>query len=409
MLEILKSALVALILVVATPVTAQGFPPSVADPNKVLDDPVYSDPVFWWRMTSVPDDVFEPDPYFYWPDAVITGAPGAFVPAAAPGETSIPTAALNKMAEWAEEHSTYALIVVHKGKVQMERYWQDFDPTALTNGRAITRSITPMALGFAVADGGLDVEDPIGQYITEWRDDPRGAIKVRQLAQNASGLEVAPSLGLEQIHGNKDLCLVYCGDVVRAALAYDLTSPPGSRFDVAQENMQLLALVIERAMGQPIQEILSQRVWRKIGAADATFQFDRPGGVARVMCCMRATPRTWARLGVLMLQQGRWGAEQVLPSGWAETMAKPSPTNINFGTGIWLGSPYVGMRTYFEGEPGVVPQSEPFLADDVRIMEGGGFRTIFIVPSEDLMVMRLGQLHPEWDNAYLVNAFLRGM
>ena len=75
----------ALLLSLCTPVTAQDFPDDVANPYEVLDNPVYSDPVFWWRMTSVPDNVYEPDPYFYWPDAVIKGSPDDFIPAAAKG------------------------------------------------------------------------------------------------------------------------------------------------------------------------------------------------------------------------------------------------------------------------------------------------------------------------------------
>ena len=383
------------------------FPPGIADPNKVLDQPVYNDPVFWWRMTSRPENVFEPNPYFYWPNAVIKGAPGDFVPAAKAGETSISSATLETMAKWAEENKSYALIVVHKGQVQLERYWQDIDPNALTTGRALTRSVTPMVLGFAVSDGALKLDDPISTFIPEWKNDPRGAIKVQQLAQNASGLEVADQKPLTQIDGNKDLCLVYCGDVVRAAMDYELVKKPGTKFEVAQENMQLLALVIERAMGKPIQDILSERIWKKIAASDATFQFDRPDGVARVMCCMRATPRDWSRLGILLLNNGSWDGKQILPTNWVKTMSTPSPANPNFGTGLWLGSPFVAMRTYFEGKPGVIPQSEPFLADDVLIMEGGGFRAIYVVPSEDLMIMRLGHLPENWDHAYLVNTALK--
>ena len=404
------AAAIAILLTFSDSSAAQEFPKDVANPYEVLENPVYRDPVFWWRMTSVPDNVYEPDPYFYWPDAVIKGSDGDFIPAAGPGGTVLPADTLNALADWAEARDTYVLIIVHKGKVQLERYWKQGKPDALTNGRAITRSVTPMVLGFAVADGALELDDPIGAYITEWRDDPRGAITVRQLAQNSSGLEVAPQLGLEVIHGNKDLCLVYCGDVVRASLAYDKTSEPGTKFEVAQENMQLLALVIERAMGQPIQDILSERVWQKIGATDATFQMDRPGGVARVMCCMRAAPRDWARFGVLMLNGGKWNGEQVLPQGWVDTMATPSPANPRFGIGLWLGTPWVAMRTYFEDDPGVIPHSEPFVADDVRMMEGGGFRVIFTVPSEELMILRLGNSqHPDWDHSYLVNAYLRGL
>ena len=291
--------------------------------------------------------------------------------------------------------------------MQLERYWNGMQPDQLANGRALTRSITPMLLGFAVESGKLGLEDPLGKFITEWRDDPRGRITVRQLAQNVSGLEVAPSLPVSVVYGNKDLYLAYGGDVVRAAMNYPQVLPPGTRFEVAQENTQLLALVIERAMGTPVQTLLSERVWKRIGAADAAFQFDRPNGHARVMCCMRATPRDWARVGLLLAQDGKWEGKQVLPAGWARTMATPSARNPNFGLGLWLGSPYVAKRAYFEGQPGVVPQSEPFLADDVRIMEGGGNRTVFIVPSRQLVILRHGQQVPDWDNAALVNAVLR--
>ncbi len=388
---------------------AADMPPGIADPDKAILDPMYNDPVFVWRITSVPKDIYEPDPYFYWPSAVIAGKPGQFPPQAKTSELTVPTDALEDAAEWAAAHKTHALIIIRNGKVQLERYWNDTRPDVIVNGRAITRSVTPMLLGFAVADGKLALDDPIGKFITEWRDEERGQIKVRHLAQNASGLEVAPQLGLSQIYGNKDLCLAYCGDVVRAAMNYPAAVPPGTRFEVAQENMQLLALVIERAMDTPIQSLLSERVWKHIGAEDATFQLDRPGGTARVMCCMRATPRSWARLGLLILQKGQWEGKQVLPKGWVDIMMTPSERNANFGLGLWLGSPYVPLRTYFEGKPGAIPQAEPFLAEDVSIMEGGGFKANFMVPSHGLLIYRDGDYVDDWDHAYLVNTVLKAI
>jgi CubicO group peptidase (beta-lactamase class C family) len=400
-------------LCVAAPVRADvpvvQMPAGIVDPSVAIRDPVYSDPVFWWRMTSRPKDVYEPEAYFYWPDAVIHGAPAPFLPAAPVGRTSIDPKALSEAAEWAGAHKSSALIVVHRGVVQLERYWNDAAPDKLANGRAITRSVTPILLGFAVAAGKVALTDSLDKFITEWRDDPRGRITVQQLASQVSGLEVAPQLPVTVVEGNKDLCLAYCGDVVRAALAYKYVLAPGSRFEYAQENMQLLALVIERALGVPLQTLLSERVWKPIGAANATLQLDRPNGVARVMCCMRATPRDWTRLGVLVVQDGRWNGKQVLPAGWVRTMATPSPRNPNHGLGLWLGSPYVAKRAFFEGQPGILPQSEPYLADDVRSMEGGGFRVIYMVPSEQLVIFRHGQTVDDWDHAHLVNVLLRGL
>ncbi len=55
-------------------VYAADVPTGIADPDVALADPIYSDPVFFWRMTSMPKDVYEPEPYFYWPAAVVTGS-----------------------------------------------------------------------------------------------------------------------------------------------------------------------------------------------------------------------------------------------------------------------------------------------------------------------------------------------
>jgi len=389
--------------------TLSGYtmPPGVTDPEVAIKHWSYSDPVFLWRLTSKPKNIFEPEDYFYWPDAVIGGNPQPFFPPAK--QQTIKQETLDEIASWAQAHKSNALIVIHKGQLLLERYWNGLTPDKIVNGRAITRSMAPMLLGFAIADGTVAFDDPIGKFIHEWADDPRGKITVRQLAQNVSGLELPALMPPEQVYGNKLMCLAYCGDVVRAALEHELTRTPGAVFEVADENMQILGTVIARALETPLEDLLSERVWKRIGASDATFQRDRPGGVARVMCCMRATARDYSRLGVLIAQNGVWNGQQVLPKGWVETMARPSEQNANFGIGLWLGSPYVPMRRYYPERKGAVPASEPYLVDDVRIMEGGGYRVIYASPSQELVIFRHGVGVPDWDGAYLINTAIKGI
>ena len=199
---------------------AADVPDGIADPDVALADPIYRDPVFFWRMTSMPKDIYEPDAYFYWPAAVVTGQPRPWLTVVEPGRTTLPSAGLEAAAAWAEQRKTNALIIIHQGKVQLERYWNGMKPDELANGRALTRTITPMLLGFAIESGKLGLDDPLAKFITEWRDDPRGRITVRQLAQNVSGLEVTPNIPPRIVHGNKDLYLAYGGNVVRAAMNY---------------------------------------------------------------------------------------------------------------------------------------------------------------------------------------------
>lgn len=387
--------------------------PPVTPGPEAMKDPIAADPMFWWRLESFRNQPQEPPEAFYWPEAAIGGDAKPFLPLAKAGRTTLSSEALAKAAQWAEANNSSALIIIHKGKVQLERYWNGMSPDKLTNLRAITRSFAPTMLGFAVAEGKVDLDAPIARYLTEWQGKPQGQITVRQVAQNVSGLEHDFPTGT--VFGNKQVQLVYAGDVVAAALAMDSVETPGSKFDAADVNMQLISLIIERSMGTPIAELVSERVWKPIGASSAAFQFDRPGGTARTVCCMRATPRDVARLGQLFVQDGRWNGKQVLPAGWVKTMATPSKRNPNFGLGLWLGSPNVAARGLSENKPGDMPQSDPFVqsesfvASDVRMMEGGGYRVLYIVPSKDLVILRLGYSSKTWDHAFLVNTAIRGI
>jgi hypothetical protein len=101
-------------------------------------------------------------------------------------------------------------------------------------------------------------------------------------------------------------------------------------------------------------------------------------------------------------------------------MLKPSANKEQFGMMIWLGHPYLERRLYHRPEspinqvpkPGVY-NSEPFLADDIFMFDGAEGRMVYIVPSEDLVIVRTGFRPapdtPEWDNTFLPNTIMRGI
>ena len=105
---------------------------------------------------------------------------------------------------------------------------------------------------------------------------------------------------------------------------------------------------------------------------------------------------------------------------WMTEMLAPSPNNEHFGLMIWLGKPHAERRLYHRPDswlnevprPGVY-NSEPFLADDLFLFDGSEGRSVAIVPSEQLVIVRTGfRPHPgqpEWDNAFLPNTIIRGI
>jgi CubicO group peptidase (beta-lactamase class C family) len=130
-----------------------------------------------------------------------------------------------------------------------------------------------------------------------------------------------------------------------------------------------------------------------------------------VYCCFRATPRDWLRVGSLLAHDGAFDGRQVLPRGWVRQMARSTSTvNPLYGLQVWSGRATQGRRGYVTGSlQGGVPHGEDFVTDDVVWMEGGGGRSIWAVPSRQLVIVRLGRASPGWDASVLPNTILRGL
>lgn len=389
---------------------------------------VASDWPFWRRVVAIaqlPDGGEWPD-QFYQPVARIDGGgAGPAFPAAAAGESRIDPAALQAAADWAEANNSVALLVLHEGRIVLERYWQGMSAGQPWSGRAMSRSLVGFAYGFAVAEGRVSLDDPLGRHLREWREDPRGAITLRQLLQNVSGLEEVPLnavqappgaplaqrlAALRESYLGKNARIALGSDMAAAALAFELAEPPGSRFAFSNANSQLAGLVLERATGEPYERYVESRLWRPMGGAGGEFYMDRANGMPAVYCCFRALPHDWLRLGALLAADGVQEGRRILPEGWVARMREGSAANPLYGLQLWSGRAPAGMRPYSQGgQPGGIRHGEPYLADDVIWMEGGGGRTVWAIPSQQLVIVRLGRASRNWDASVLPNTLLRGI
>jgi CubicO group peptidase (beta-lactamase class C family) len=381
---------------------------------------------FWKRVIAVvqlPDSGEWPES-FYQPVARIGGAPRDFFPAAAAGAESIEPAALEAAAQWAADNETVALLVLHRGVVQLERYWQGMSAEQLFSGRAMSRSLLGLVYGFAVAEGRVSLDDPVEKFLPEWRGQARGQITVRQLLQNVSGLEEVPlnvvnappdaagpvrAFHLLRSFLGKNSRLSLGSDFAAVALSFKLAHAPGTRFAFSNANSQLLGVILERATGEPFERYVEQRLWRHVAAGAGEFYMDRAGGMPAVYCCFRATPRDFLRVGALLASDGRAGGTPVLPPGWLQQMRATSSVNPLYGLQLWSGSPRAGTREYATGSGRGVTHGEPYVTDDILWMEGGGGRAVWAIPSQDLVIVRLGRASPAWDAAVLPNTLLRGL
>ncbi len=314
--------------------------------------------------------------------------------------------ALREAMAYAEQTESFALLIHHRGALVVERYWGGHGPDSRFDTASMHKSVMALLLGIAIDEGHIgSIDDPVGRYVAEWANEPRGEITLRQLATMSSGLLVE---AFRPSPFSKGMQLVIGSNIDELALSLPLDEPPGTRFDYLNFSSQVLGIALTRSVGMRYAEYLSQRLWQPLGAPDTAVWLDREDGSPRTFCCLLASAPAWMHVGVLMLNQGRVDGQQVVPAQWLTEMTTPSALNPNYGLQVWLGSPASGVRTYNRQSTLEVPHSEPYLADDVVFLDGAGGQRVYVIPSAQLVIVRIGKSRMDWDDAVLPNALLRG-
>ena len=340
------------------------------------------------------------------PAEAVKGCPARPLPAASAGVLAPGTFAA--MQQWSDARGGAGMVVLVGGKIAGEAYASGVTGATPLQTNSTHKSVVALLMGAAIADGLIkSIDDPVGRYIPALQDDPRGQITLRQLLSMASGLK-NPSLGKRE-----DAAIeLMLGNSSTAALALPVEGAPGT-FNYNNANLQLAGLALANAAQQAgkgrYAEYLSKRLWCPLGNGPASLWLDSEGGQPRFYAHLNAGLSDWARLGELIRLKGKWQGKQVLPAKWIAAITAPSAGNPGYGMGIWRGSPYVKERRYSKESPVIVPQAEPFLADDVVYFDGFGGQRVYVVPSAGLVIARAGTPGPDWDEGVLVNLALKGL
>ncbi|HVY80950.1 MAG TPA: serine hydrolase [Steroidobacteraceae bacterium] len=362
---------------------------------------VYLDPLFWKRyaLAAVHSPAHLPKS-FYTPTETIEGNDAGEPPRVDPALEQLDAGALRAAADYAGRHRTTALIVARRGHIVFEQYWDGERFDAMADLGDFSASLAALTLGAAIGDRKIGlVTEPIANYIEELRGTEEGAITLRDLLQSSSGLS-APAGGFGP--WSPAAHLRYGRDTRAQCLSRKLVARPGERWHPQMCDVELLATVIERATHERYARYIANHLWKPIGAADAQLAREDEAGAPRAACCLRARRGDWIRIAELLVSDGRFEGEQVLPPGWVREMLAPARSNKNFGYQVWLGQPFAGAAG---------GASEPYAADDVYLLKGTGKSRLWVVPSLGLSILRTGtnsETDPDWDDARIPNLVIRG-
>ncbi len=274
---------------------------------------------------------------------------------------------------------TAGFVVVHRGRIVAERYANGATQDTQLESWSMGKSITGTLIGVLIHRGAFRLEDPAP--VPEWRNnpgDPRAKIRVMDLLRMSSGLRFSRG-SPEDLPGYHDHDLIYTGaiDAFQFAVTREPQFAPNTFGRYRNVDVMTLGLLIRdavRARGEAYLTWPQRALFDKIGIRRQVLETD-PYGNFLLSGYDYGTPRNWARLGMLYLRDGVWNGERLLPEGWTRFVSTPAPA--------WADSSYGGM--VWVNARGGWP-----LPRDAFAFRGAGGQETYVVPSLDLVVVRMG-------------------
>lgn len=349
----------------------------------------------------------------------MVGAPN-WKPLAAAKSTArtISDAALRAAADYAAVNNSHALVVWRSGKVEAEYYFGGDEHTTLVNSLSLAKPVTAIAIGRAIELGYIkSLDQPVADFVSEWRGDPRREkILVRHLLDMRSGfLRQSEVSDASDIMSRSFLHPRHAEIIIRE---YPVVDEPGTRYEYNNAASDMVPVLIERATARRYAEFVGTEIWQKIGAMGGSVWLDREGGAAHGGCCLFAPAKSYLRLAILLLNDGVWNRKRLLSKSYVAQMKTPSAENPHYGLGLWIAGRYTNRRGFANPDLTAYPKvlhSEPYLAGDLYMFDGNANQVVYIIPSQQLIILRTGDFPPrgkgvaEWDNALLPNTIMRGI
>ena len=278
---------------------------------------------------------------------------------------------------------TRAVVVIHKGRIIAEQYAQPFHAGMPQLGWSMTKTVTAVMAGMLAGDGLLHIDVPAA--VSEWQaaNDPRRHITLNNLLQMSSGLEFSEVYTANSM-SDVILMLYTTGDTAAYTVNKPLQYEPDSHWSYASGTTNIIAR-IQRQLFDNYQSYFNypkERLFNKLAMNSAVLEPDASGTFVG-SSYMYATPRDWAKIGLLYMQDGIWNGERLLPEGWVEyslTPARAAPGG-NYGAQIWL-------NAGDEGDPESRPM--PNLPANAYYLSGFEGQNIVMLPDQELIVLRMG-------------------
>jgi len=225
-----------------------------------------------------------------------------------------------------------ALLIVHDGKLRLERYGLGFDASGRWTSFSVAKSVTSTLVGAAIRDGYIrSMDDKVSDYIAQMKGSAYDDVSIRQLLTMTSGVRwnedyADPNSDVARFNNHQpeegvDALVSYLRKLPREV-------PAGTRWHYSTGETNLVGVLLMQATKKPLAAYASEKIWSKAGMEhSATWILNRSGNEISG-CCVQAATRDFARFGLFILNGARVNGQSIVPDGW---LAEATSTRTDIG------------------------------------------------------------------------------
>jgi CubicO group peptidase (beta-lactamase class C family) len=252
----------------------------------------------------------------------------------------------------------------------------EFSAGTLHDIRSVTKSVVSILFGIVHAEGAIaDLDTPVINFfpdLADLRTPELSKVRVRDALTMTTGLHWDERTYPYTDVRNSEIAMDIAADPYRYVLSLPIDTPPGTKFNYSGGDVQLIAGILERATGMPIDVYAHQKLFGPLGIE--RFEWSKNNGIARAASGLRLTTHDLGSIGTLMLGGGRWGQNQVVPQAWVEASTS---AHIDVDLSASCGVKY-GYLWWINSTCGGAPAGFTAI--------GNGGQRIWVVPSRSLVV-----------------------
>ncbi|HEY2779348.1 MAG TPA: serine hydrolase [Steroidobacteraceae bacterium] len=238
------------------------------------------------------------------------------------------------------EFRASGVLVIKNGKIVLERYGLGRSAKDRWTSFSVAKSVTSTLIGAAIKDGKIkSLDDRVTLYIPELKGSAYDEVTVRQLITMTSGVKWNESytdpnsdvakVGLSVIEPGVNPVVSYMRRLPREAA-------PGAKFVYKTGETDLAGILVSNAVGEPLAQYLSDKVWRPYGMEQDGIWVEDVAGHERGGCCISMTLRDYGRMGQFMLEHGVAAGHEVVPAGWTEDATARHVADPPYGYFWWI-------------------------------------------------------------------------